>query len=119
MARRTRSLNTRLRRGAALCLGAALCFGAATASAASPLPADLMHSDRPLPAPVANSAFVPPTGAAAGAPLSATLRISQAAMQTLPVLAKPIIRERDARLFPGHHAAFFQRRRYSRDRGAR
>ncbi len=102
---RTRPLNTWLL-GGALYLGAAA-VGAAAAAAAAPLPADFMHSDRPLKSPVANAAFVPPATASAGAPFAATLRISQAPMQTLPILDAPIIRGRDARLFPGITLSFF------------
>lgn len=68
--------------------------------ASSLLPIASMRSEQPLPAPVSNAAFVPPPQAQAAPPFSGTLLISHARMQTLPVLDKPMIRDRDARLFP-------------------
>jgi hypothetical protein len=77
------------------------------------LPIDLMRSDRSTEAPVANAAYVPadasaqPGPAAQPAPFSGVLSIAQSTMQTLPVLDKPVIDGRDARLFPAASLGFF------------
>src|SRR5450631_288203 len=71
------------------------------------LPAELMHSSRPLQSPVANTAYVPGGDATPGEPFSGAITLTQSPMQTLPLLDKPVIDGRDARLFPGVRLAFF------------
>jgi hypothetical protein len=71
------------------------------------LPADLLRSVRPLDAPVDNAAYVPAGDAGTAEPFSGVLEIAQSAMSTLPLLEKPLIDGRDARLFPGVRLAFF------------
>ena len=71
------------------------------------LPADLLRANRIADSPVANAAFLPAADAARAAPLSGVLEIAQSAMRTLPVLDKPLIDGRDARLFPGVKLGFF------------
>lgn len=77
------------------------CAAEAGASAATLLPLALMRSDRALPQPVNNAAFTPPAGALPAPAFSGTFIIGQGQLHTLPVLEKPVIRDRDARLFPG------------------
>ena len=85
--------------------------GAAGAVWAGPpgklLPAALLRGDRPLSSPVDNAAYIPAPDAATAQPFSATILIEQSAMRTLPVLDKPLIDGRDARLFPGVRLGFF------------
>ena len=71
------------------------------------LPIALMRSDRPISAPVANAAYFPNPDAGRAESFSATLRIGQSTMSTLPVLDHPVLRGRDARLFPGVVISFF------------
>src|SRR3979409_1894423 len=71
------------------------------------LPADLLRSTRPLDSPVDNAAYVPAGDSGTAEPLSGSLAIAQRAMSTRPVLEKPLIDGRDARLFPGVRLAFF------------
>jgi hypothetical protein len=71
------------------------------------LPADVMHSNRPLESPVANAAYIPAVDASAAEPFAGVLKIAQSTMRTLPVLDKPVIDGRDARLFPGVRLGFF------------
>ncbi len=71
------------------------------------LPAELLLSTRPLQSPSPNAAFVPATDARGADPISGTLKIGQAAMQTLPLLGAPVIAGRDARLFPAVALEFF------------
>lgn len=71
------------------------------------LPLDLMRSIRPFESPVDNAAYVPAGDSSAADPFSGVLDIAQSAMRTLPVLEKPVIDGRDARLFPGVRLAFF------------
>ncbi len=71
------------------------------------LPGDLLRSDRPLASPVDNAAYLPPPDAGTAEPFSGTLKMAQSTMRTLPVLDKPVIDGRDARLFPGVRLEFF------------
>ena len=75
--------------------------------AAALLPPELMHSGRVAESPVANSAFIPASGAASAAPFAGVLNLAQTPMRTLPALDKPLINGRDARLFPGVRLGFF------------
>lgn len=52
-------------------------------------------------APVANSAFYPGKDSLPAPPFAAILQIQQVALQTNPVLERPVQDGRDARLFPG------------------
>ncbi len=70
------------------------------------LPADVMQSDRQLSSPTENAAYVPARDAGTAEPFSGTLQIDQSKMDTLPVLDKPVIEGRDARLFPGVRLGF-------------
>ena len=70
------------------------------------LPADLLHSNRQLSAPVENAAYLPAQDAGKAEPFSGTIKIDQSAMATLPVLDQPVIDGRDARLFPGVRLGF-------------
>jgi hypothetical protein len=77
------------------------------AAAADVLPVGSFESGRPLPAPVANAAFVPGEGALAAPEFVGTLTLRATALRMEPALEKPIITERDARLFPGVRLDFF------------
>ena len=87
-----------------LALGA---FGGSGSTVAAGLTATSIAGDHAPAAPLPNAVFLPPAGAMAAGPFSGTLRISQAAMQTIPALASPIVGGRDARLFPAVTLAFF------------
>ena len=76
-------------------------------AAAQLLPVALMRSGRPIPTPVANAAFYPAPDAGRGASFSATLRISESTMGTLPLLNHPVVQGRDARQFPAVVLSFF------------
>jgi CubicO group peptidase (beta-lactamase class C family) len=52
-------------------------------------------------APVANAAFFPPANALPAPRLAGVLRIRRTSLQTEPLLDKPVIDGRDARIFPG------------------
>jgi hypothetical protein len=93
--------------GLALWAAAGLCAAAWAGPPASQLPAELMHSRRPMDAPVANAAFIPSSDSGAGAPFAGVIEVAQTAMRTLPILDQPIIDGRDARLFPGVKLGFF------------
>jgi len=58
-------------------------------------------------APVANSALYPGKDALPAPPFTGVLHIQQTALQTNPVLTKPLQDGRDARLFPGVSLEFF------------
>ena len=91
---------------------AAVCWllvnpGVARADAAELLPAQAFESARALEAPVMNSAFVPDESALPAPAFTGTIKVHAAPMQTLPVLAQPLIQGRDARIFPGVQLEFF------------
>lgn len=69
-------------------------------SANTELPVRQLLSSRAMSTAVANAAFAPAADALAAAPFAATLRISQAKLQSAPALVAPVIDRRDARLFP-------------------
>ncbi len=71
------------------------------------LPAQLMRSNRPMESPVDNAAYVPAGDATAAEPFSGVVVMAQGTMSTLPLLERPVIDGRDARLFPGVKLAFF------------
>ncbi|HTV79137.1 MAG TPA: hypothetical protein VMF03_12815, partial [Steroidobacteraceae bacterium] len=84
----------------------ALMFGVvagpvAGARSARPLAVSALLAGSAGSAPVANSAFYPGKDALAAPPFAGVLHIQQSALQTNPVLAKPVQDGRDARLFPG------------------
>ena len=78
-----------------------------TASGSSLLPADLMQSDKAQRAPVDNSAYFPDRAAAPGGAFSGVITFAESAMRTAPVIEKPVIDGRDARLFPAVQLSFF------------
>lgn len=90
-----------------LSLGIAAAGGSFAGPPGMLLPADLLLSERPQTSPVDNAAYVPAQDADTAEPFSGTIKIEQSAMQTLPVLDKPVIEGRDARLFPGVRLGFF------------
>lgn len=74
---------------------------AAHATMAERVPAAEFTVGRHSSLPAANAAFFPGSGALAAADFSGVLRIGQGALQTKPVIQKPLQDGRDARLFPG------------------
>jgi hypothetical protein len=80
---------------------------AARAGSAEVLPVQAFESARALGAPVANAAFAPGEGALPAPAFAGVLEVRPAPMQTLPVLAQPLIQGRDARIFPGAQLEFF------------
>jgi CubicO group peptidase (beta-lactamase class C family) len=80
---------------------------AARAGAGEIVPVQAFQSARALDAPVANSAFAPGEGALPAPEFAGVLRVHASPMQTLPVLAQPLIQGRDARIFPGVQLEFF------------
>jgi CubicO group peptidase (beta-lactamase class C family) len=81
--------------------------GAARAAAAELLPEQAFESARALEAPVMNSAFVPDEAALPAPAFTGAIKVHAAPMQTLPLLAQPLIQGRDARIFPGVQLEFF------------
>ncbi len=71
------------------------------------LPSTFMRTGRTTDSPVANTAFIPAADAARAEPFSGVLNLAQNTMRTLPILEKPLIDGRDARLFPGVKLGFF------------
>ena len=92
---------------AALALLALGTVGRIETAVAAALTVTLIADDRAADAPLPNAEFLPPAGAAAAAPFTGTLRISQAVMRASPALAAPVVDGRDARLFPAVTLAFF------------
>jgi hypothetical protein len=86
-----------------------VCLGSPTSAApvSTVLPVELMTSDRPTAAPVANRAFVPGEDATAAPEFAGSIMITQTAMQTEPAVKHPMQDGRDARLFPGVTLEFF------------
>jgi CubicO group peptidase (beta-lactamase class C family) len=80
---------------------------AATANPSQPLPVQAFQTGRAMNAPVANVVFAPGPGASAAPEFTGVVKIKPAPMQTLPVLAQPVIQGRDARIFPGVELEFF------------
>src|SRR5476651_504719 len=93
--------------GFVLLAAAGICSAVWAGPPASQLPAKLMHSHRPVDAPVANAAFIPSSDSGPCAPFAGVIEVAQSTMRTLPILDKPIIDGRDARLFPGVKLGFF------------
>jgi hypothetical protein len=75
--------------------------------AAESLPAATMLGVQTTVAPVDNSAFAPGKDALPAPPFAGVLQTASASMQTLPVLDKPMVDGRDARLFPSVALGFF------------
>jgi hypothetical protein len=84
-----------------LCALSAVPVVAHAGAAARALPVATLLGQHAADAPVENAAFAPGADATAAAPLVGTLRISQSALATRPLLDGPIVGGRDARLFPG------------------
>jgi len=81
--------------------------GVARADSTELLSVQTFQSARALDAPVANAAFAPREGALPAPAFAGVLKVRASAMQTLPVLAQPLIQGRDARQFPGVQLEFF------------
>ncbi len=73
--------------------------------ASQQLPAATLAAHRD--APVANAAFAPGDDALPAPEFTGILRLRQTALETRPVLEKPVQEGRDARLFPGVALEFF------------
>jgi CubicO group peptidase (beta-lactamase class C family) len=79
----------------------------AHAGSAEILPLHAFQSAPAPDAPVANSAFAPAEGALPAPEFTGVIKVHATTMQTLPVLAQPLIQGRDARIFPGVQLEFF------------
>lgn len=77
------------------------------AAPADDLPLKSFESAQALPAPVANSAFVPGPGALPAPEFVGALTLRASPMRLDPGLEQPIINGRDARIFPGVRLDFF------------
>jgi hypothetical protein len=79
----------------------------AWAGAAELLPLRAFEAGGTREAPVANVAFAPGDGAMPAPEFTGVLRLEPARLQAKPVLERPVILGRDARLFPGVQLEFF------------